>query len=142
MNNNKTIYHPTKSDYISPPEDIVDTLLNWIKSFSWEENDCQTDAEMEFTIGGIAGSHLEDMIDISLINTNIIKQVVLRKAEQFIDVHVIEELDWQIVDTTDEIGCPLKNIHVEASIHLAESGFPFDGIDESEEYINEITKIK
>ena len=139
MNTTIGIYQQMGNDYIRKQEDIVDTLSNWIKSFSWEENDCQTDAEMEFTIGGIAGSHIEDMIDISLINTNIIKQVVLRKAEQFIDVHVIEELDWQIVDTTDEIGCPLKNIHVEASIHLAESGFPFDGIDESEEFIDEFT---
>lgn len=113
-------------------EDIINTLQHWIKSFSWEENDNQTDAEMEFTVGGIAGSHLEDMIDISLVNTKIIKQVVLLKAEQFIDVHVIEELNWEIIDARDEAGCPLKNIHVQASIHLAESGFPFDGIDESE----------
>jgi hypothetical protein len=118
-------------------EDIINTLQHWIKSFSWEENDNQTDAEMEFTIGGIAGSHLEDMIDISLVNTKIIKQVVLRKAEQFIDVHVIEELNWEIVDSMDEVGCPLKNIHVQASIHLAESGFPFDDIDESEDGIDE-----
>ena len=120
------------NDYMKIEEDIINELMIWIKSFSWEENENQTDADMEFTISGIAGSHLENMIDISLVNTKIIKQVVLQKAEQFIDVHVIEELYWEIVDSTDEVGYPQKNIHVQASIHLAESGFPFDGIDESE----------
>ena len=42
---------------ISPKkqEEIINELLIWIKSFSWEENDSQTDAEMELTINGHAG---------------------------------------------------------------------------------------
>ena len=124
---------------ISPKkqEEIINELLIWIKSFSWEENDSQTDAEMELTINGHAGSHIEEKIDITEINTEIIKQVVLYKVEQFIDVHVIEELDWQIIDSIDESGSLQKTIHIYAGIHLAESGFPFDGIDESEDGIDE-----
>ena len=110
-------------------KDIDEILLLWIKEFSWKENDSQTDAIMEITVCGIAGSHIEEMIDVSLINTKIIKQVVQRKAEQFIDVHVIEEMDWQIVNSLDEIGQCQKTIHIQAGIHLAESGTPFDGVE-------------
>lgn len=114
-------------------EKIINDLLLWIKSFSWEEDDKRTDAVMDITIGGIAGSHIEDVADVSLINTKIVKQVVLRKAEQFTDVHVIEEMNWQIVDSLDEVGHCQKTIHIQAAIHLAEPGFHFD---EADSFIN------
>ena len=106
---------------------MIESLLVWINSFSWEENVRQTDAQMELTITGIAECHLEERVDVSAINTHIIKRVVKRKASQFVDVHVIEGLSWRIEDIKDECGHPMKQICISAGIHLAEPGMPFDG---------------
>lgn len=116
------------NDHIKSEVEIVEDLLIWINSFSWEENDCQTDAQIGLTITGIAGCHLEERVDVSVINTRIIKRVVKRKASQFVDVHVIEGLSWRIEDVKDECGHPMKRICISAGIHLAEPGIPFDGI--------------
>lgn len=113
--------------------EIIDDLIVWINMFSWEENSCQTDAHMKFTISGINGSHLEERVDVWAINTRIIKQVVLNKASQFIDVYVIEDLSWSIEDVKDECGEPMKEICVYAEIHLAQPGCPFDGIYDEDE---------
>ena len=106
--------------------EIIEDLLIRINRFSWEENDCQTDAQMELTITGIAGCHLEERVDVSAITMRIIKRVVKRKASQFADVHVIEELSWRIEDVKDECGHPMMRICISAGIHLAEPGMPFD----------------
>ena len=113
--------------------EIIEDLLLWMNRFSWEENPCQTDAHMEFTISGISGSHLEERVDVWAINTRVSKQVVLNKASQFIDVHVIEALSWSIEDAKDECGEPMKEICVSAEIHLAQPGYPFDGVYDEDE---------
>ncbi|MBQ6472317.1 MAG: hypothetical protein IJJ33_10060 [Victivallales bacterium] len=122
--------------------EIIESLLLWIRSFSWEENDCQTDAEMDFVISGIAGCHLEERVDIAAIDARIIKKLVLAKAAQFADIHVIEELSWSIEDAQDECGVPMKTICVNAGIHLGEPGFPFDGDDDEEEGEGKVVATK
>ena len=67
-------------------------------------------------------------MNVSAINTQIVKEVVLTKAYQFIDVCVIEELAWDVGDAFDECGDAMKEICVNARIHLAKPGIPFDGI--------------
>ena len=103
-------------------KEVVDKLLIWIRSFSWNENDEQTDAIMEFTVAGITDCHLDEIVDVDAINDCVVKQVVSIKAEQFVDVHTIEGLTWEIVGITDALGRSAESIQVHAHLRLVEDG--------------------
>lgn len=101
-------------------EEIVNRLSIWIKSFSWDEYDEQTGAVMKFTVAGITDWHLDKIVDVNALDDYVIKQVVAKKAEQFVDVFTIVEMSWEIVDVTDAIGRSTSEIQVYASLRLAE----------------------
>lgn len=112
--------HDMVNNLTSVQSEIADKLLRWIKSFSWVENEEQTDAVMRFSVAGISDWHLDAIVDINAINGHVVEQMVAVKAAQFIDVYKIDDITWTIDSMDDARGRHAEVLHVYAYLRLSD----------------------